>query len=139
MKKLILILAVSIFFQCCSEKNQEKENIITWKQVFQDGVQNIEVYDAEYNYTLSFDSLDNIQVIAPTTYIDNKIVAIKILNDSEMEILWSVNNENRIIVSNYSYTNKNELLIDKFTYTIATIPFPNNLASAKFIKESEIN
>tara|TARA_R110000868_G_scaffold17779_3_gene77620 strand:- start:472 stop:639 length:168 start_codon:yes stop_codon:yes gene_type:complete len=55
-----------------------------------------------------------------------------------MDITWDINNETRIFRTGYSYNNQNELIIDKFTYTVAAIPFPNNLTSAKFIKESKI-
>ncbi|MFD1616026.1 hypothetical protein [Gelatiniphilus marinus] len=140
MKKLILMLAASVFLLGCSDKDIEnQESTGTWKGVFFDHISNIDIHDPQFNYTLIIDSLNNVNVILPSEGVEEKVISIEILNDSEMDITWVVNNKTRVVSTGYSYNNQNELVIDKFNYTVATIPFPNNLTSAKFIKETHLN
>lgn len=141
MKNLILILIVPVFLISCSDKNNNdyEESTITWKDVFFDGMSNADVHDPKYNYTLIIDPLNNVEIITPTEGLEEKIIAIEILKEFEMDVTWDVNNETRIVRTGYSYNNQNELIIDKFTYTLAQVPFPNNLTSAKFIKQTYTN
>ena len=140
MKNLILTLIISILLVNCSKSDDSKFiDKTVWKGVFYDGISNTDVHDPQYNYTLIINSLNNVEVISPTEGVEDKIISIEILNDSEIDMIWKLQNGTRKIRSTYHYNNQNELIIDRFTYTVATIPFPNNLASAKFIKNTHIN
>ena len=140
MKTLVLTLFISaLLLNCSKEDNLKPDNKEMWKGVFFDGMSNTDVHDPQYNYTLIIDDLSNIEIITPTEGFEERITTIEILNGLEMDVTWNINNETRIVRTGYNYNNQNELIIDKFTYTEAAIPFPNNLTSAKFIKQAKIN
>ncbi len=140
MKALILTLFIStLLVSCNKDDNLKPDDKEIWKGVFYDSISKTNVYNPQYNYTLIIDSLKKVDVILPSVDVEEKVISIEILNDSEMDITWKLKNETKVIRSVYHYNNQNELVIDKFTYTVANIPFPNNLTFAKFIKEPNIN
>lgn len=142
MKLLILTCITAtllLFLSCNKSDNLNLDDKEIWKGVFYDGMSNTDVHDPQYNYILIIDDLNNIQVVSPSERPEEKVISIEILNESEMDLKWNINNETQIVRTNYSYNDQNELIIDKFTYTEAAIPFPNNLTSGKFIKQVKTN
>lgn len=140
MKSIILSLFVIILLSNCSENdNLENNTTEIWKGVYYNAISEEYEHDPQYNYTLLIDDLNNVKITLPTEVVDNKILAIEILDNSKMEITWEVNSQTHIVLTDYSYNQQNELVISKFTYTDAHIPFPNNLSSGKFIREINTN
>ncbi|MEW4923277.1 hypothetical protein [Algibacter sp. 2305UL17-15] len=133
------MLLVPLLLLNCNKSDEPKpDNKVIWKGVFFDGMTNTNVHDPRYNYTLIIDNSNDVVVISPTELTEEKIIAIEILSDTEMDITWELKNETQIVRTGYSYNNENELVINLFLYTVATIPFPNNLSSGTFIKEPDI-
>ncbi|MDY7393650.1 hypothetical protein UMM65_00205 [Aureibaculum sp. 2210JD6-5] len=140
MKTLILSLFIfTLLLNCSNADNLNSDDKEIWKGVFYDNTAKANVHDPQYNYTLMINSLNKVDVILPYEDVEEKVISIEILNDSEMDISWKLKNETKIVRSMYHYNNQNELIIDKFIYTAATIPFPSNLVTATFIKEREPN
>jgi hypothetical protein len=133
-----------MFLLSCTE-NEKNKNLITWKEVSYNETTEKYMHNPKYDYTLIFEEGIVIKVIPPTMGFVRKILSIKIVNDSEMDIEWTPNSwdieniSSDTVRSNYEYNDKEQLIISKFRYTIATIPFPNNLTQAIFIIESNLN
>lgn len=140
LKNILKVLLLSCLLLNCSKNDDSQlDDKVIWEGVFYDGMLKTDVHDPQYNYTLIIDSLGNIEIILPTEVWEEKVISIEVLNDSEMDVTWNINNDVRVVRTSYKYNNQNELIIDKFTPTEATIPFPNNLTSAKFIRETATN
>ncbi|MCK0157663.1 hypothetical protein MWU65_10760 [Cellulophaga sp. F20128] len=135
MKFVLLILC----FTSLGCSNDDSNNEVVWNGVFFDRQLNADIHDPKVNYVLVIDSSNNFEVISPSEGLEEKIVAIEIINTNEMNLTWQIGNETSVIKVNFSFQNENELIIDKFIYTLAQTPFPNNLISGKFIKETKTN
>jgi len=140
MNNIISILFLTTLMIGCSKSDDAKiDGQQVWNGVFYDAVLDEDVHDPKVNYSLIIEGSDNFEIIPPTESVDGKITAIEILNADEMNLTWQIGNETHVVKADYSFQNNNELVISKFIYTLTQIPFPNNLISGKFIKETKNN
>jgi hypothetical protein len=139
MNKIIVFLSFITLISSCSKVDDS--NLVTdgvWNGVFFDGLLNVDTHDPSVNYVLIIDDKNNLKVIPPTNGVEEKIISIEMINDSELNLIWQIGNETQKIKSGFSFQNENELIIEKFIYTVAQVPFPNNLLSGKFVKKSKL-